>query len=349
MNRAGRERYDDAGGAGGSGDRFRGMLARVFGDADNPMQWAITLGSVSGIRVRVHVIFIIYAIAQLLFAGISRDTIGLAFTAIAISWLFVIVLLHEFGHCFACRWVGGEADDILMWPLGGLANVLPPDTPRAHFITTAGGPAVNAILFVPLAALMVVYGMSDRLLFNPLDLSFALGGLTWGQTALFLAYVVNLAILLFNVLLPIFPLDGGRTLHAALWSKLGKRKAMDIALTVGFVGSIALGVFGLVANQTLLLGVAVFAGITCFLERRTLRAADELTSPWAESAMWREGDDEPAPKGPSKKELKEREREEAEQAELDRVLEKIAKTGMDSLTKSERKTLESATKKRQKG
>ncbi len=348
MNRAGRDRYDEAGGS-GAGDRFRGMLARVFGDAENPMQWAITLGRVAGIRVRVHVIFIIYAVAQLLFAGISRDTLGLSFTAIAIAWLFVIVLLHEFGHCFACRWVGGEADDILMWPLGGLASVLPPDTPKGNLVTTIGGPAVNAILLVPLAGLMYVYGMADRLLFNPLDLSFALGGLTWGQTALFLAYVVNLAILLFNVLLPIFPLDGGRILYASMWTKLGKRRAMDIALMVGFVGAIALGVFGLVANQTLLLGVAVIAGITCFLERRTLRAADELTSPWAESAMWREEDDAPAPKGPSKKEIKQREREEAEQAELDRVLEKIAKTGMDSLTKSERKTLESATKKRQKG
>ncbi len=33
--------------------------------------------------------------------------------------LFAIVLMHEFGHCFAARWVGGEAEDILMSPLGG--------------------------------------------------------------------------------------------------------------------------------------------------------------------------------------------------------------------------------------
>lgn len=345
MNKRGRERYDDS----GAGDRFRGMLARVFGDAENPMQWALTVGRVAGIRVRIHLIFIIYAVAQLLFAGVSRDTIGLGFTAISLAWLFVIVLLHEFGHCLACRWVGGEADDILMWPLGGLATVLPPDTPRANLITTLGGPAVNAALLPPLIALMLVYGMGDRLLFNPLDLSFALGGLTWGQTALFLAYVVNLTILAFNVVLPIFPLDGGRILHAALWPRMGKRPALDVTLTIGFVGSIALGVFALVANQTLLLGVAVFAGITCFLERRTLRAADDLTSPWAESAQWREEDDRPAPRGPTKKELKRREREADEQQQLDAILEKIARSGMDSLTRAERKALEAATKKRREG
>lgn len=337
-----RDPYGESG-----GERFRAMLARIFGDADNPMQWAVTLGSVAGIRVRLHVVFIIYVVAQLLFAGIARDSIGLGFTAITMAWLFVIVLLHEFGHCLACRWVGGEADDILMWPLGGLASVMPPDTPRAHLITTIGGPAVNALLLPVFALAMMAYGIGDRILFNPLDIGFALGGLTWGQTALFLAHAVNLVILCFNLFVPVFPLDGGRILHALLWIRMGKRAAMDIALTVGFVGSIALGIFGLVANQTLLLGIAVFAGVTCFLERRTLRAADDLTSPWAESAQWREEDEKP--RGPSKKELKQRERERVDQEELDRVLAKIADEGMDSLSRAERRTLERATKKRQEG
>ena len=49
----------------------------------------------------------------------------------------------------------------------------------------------------------------------------------------------------------------------------------------------------------------------------------------------------------SKKELKQREREAAEQAELDRVLEKISVSGMDSLNASERRLLAKQTKKRQ--
>src|SRR6266480_4416405 len=40
--------------------------------------------------------------------------------------LFVIVLLHEFGHALACRQVGGQADQIVLWPLGGVAYVAPP-------------------------------------------------------------------------------------------------------------------------------------------------------------------------------------------------------------------------------
>src|ERR1700735_997206 len=45
--------------------------------------------------------------------------------------LFAIVLLHEFGHALACRQVGGRADRIMLWPLGGVAYVAPPARPGA--------------------------------------------------------------------------------------------------------------------------------------------------------------------------------------------------------------------------
>ena len=40
---------------------------------------------------------------------------------------FLIVLLHEFGHVFACKSVGGVANKVVLWPLGGVALV---STPR---------------------------------------------------------------------------------------------------------------------------------------------------------------------------------------------------------------------------
>jgi len=45
--------------------------------------------------------------------------------------LFLIVLLHEFGHALACRQVGGRANRIVLWPLGGVAFVDPPPRPGA--------------------------------------------------------------------------------------------------------------------------------------------------------------------------------------------------------------------------
>src|SRR5512138_4007998 len=59
--------------------------------------------------------------------------------------LFAIVLLHEFGHALACRQVGGQANQIVLWPLGGVAYVNPPPRPGATLWSLAAGPLVNAV------------------------------------------------------------------------------------------------------------------------------------------------------------------------------------------------------------
>ena len=60
--------------------------------------------------------------------------------------LFVIVLLHEFGHALACRQVGGQANQIVLWPLGGVAYVAPPPRPGPTLWSIAAGPLVNVAL-----------------------------------------------------------------------------------------------------------------------------------------------------------------------------------------------------------
>jgi Zn-dependent protease len=47
--------------------------------------------------------------------------------------LFFVVMLHEYGHALACRQVGGTASQIVLWPLGGVAYVDPPQRPGATF------------------------------------------------------------------------------------------------------------------------------------------------------------------------------------------------------------------------
>src|SRR5207248_8681913 len=67
--------------------------------------------------------------------------------------LFLIVLMHEFGHALACRQVGGKADRIVLWPLGGVAYVDPPQRPGATLWSIAAGPLVNVALMPVLALL----------------------------------------------------------------------------------------------------------------------------------------------------------------------------------------------------
>ena len=70
--------------------------------------------------------------------------------------LFLIVLLHEYGHALACRQVGGMANQIVLWPLGGVAYVDPPPRPGATFWSIAAGPLVNVALLPILMFLLML-------------------------------------------------------------------------------------------------------------------------------------------------------------------------------------------------
>jgi Zn-dependent protease len=111
----------------------------------DPMAWAFPIFRAFGIPVKIHVLFLLVTIGlflrQVLQPGNAVWWVDvLLFTVVL---LFGIIVLHEFGHCFGGRSVGGEAHEILIWPLGGLASVDVPHNPRAHLITVASGPAVN--------------------------------------------------------------------------------------------------------------------------------------------------------------------------------------------------------------
>src|SRR5580693_7180302 len=67
--------------------------------------------------------------------------------------LFLIVTLHEFGHALACRQVGGTANQIVLWPMGGVAYVDPPPRPGATLWSIVAGPLVNLVL-LPLLSLL---------------------------------------------------------------------------------------------------------------------------------------------------------------------------------------------------
>src|SRR5579872_7233145 len=73
--------------------------------------------------------------------------------------LFVIVMLHEYGHALACRQVGGRANQIVLWPLGGVAYVDPPPRPGATLWSIAAGPLVNVAL-VPILYVLTGSGLS---------------------------------------------------------------------------------------------------------------------------------------------------------------------------------------------
>jgi Zn-dependent protease len=152
----------------------------VVGVMRDPITWSFPLGRMFGIDIRVHVMLPLVMLALLLRA-VTKDSVPLLEAAVVLLFLFVSILLHEFGHCFAARSVDGDASEVLLWPLGGLAYCDLPHTPRAHLITAIGGPAVNVLLCVVAGGALAFAGFVPPL--NPLVSPFKTELMHWRSGA----------------------------------------------------------------------------------------------------------------------------------------------------------------------
>ncbi|MHC4218820.1 MAG: site-2 protease family protein [Planctomycetota bacterium] len=323
------------------GGDWRGLRPSL----DNPMTWSVLIGRVLAIDVRVHLLFLVFIVIELLRPVFGATGLGFGPSVLMLGCLFGVVFVHEIGHCLACRGTGGQADEILMWPLGGLAYCRPRNLWRAHLVTAAGGPAVNVLLLSVLTpALGILTGrwwgvaLANPLrLFVPLEVSGS-----WILMTLFFLNAVSLILLLFN-LLPIFPLDGGRIAQALLWPKLGYARSMRMAVRAGYVGAIALGIAGFVLPSVMLVCIAVFGGITCWITHKQLQFTQDM--------MGFETEQEPSHPGPSPREIRRAERrarrEQDEQQRVDAILQKIRDSGIDSLTAAEKRQLRRETRRKQ--
>src|SRR5579863_4039373 len=106
---------------------------------------AFKIFSLAGISVYVHWSWFLVAIYSIQFR--THEYSSLVWNVAEYLSLFLIVLTHEFGHQLACRSVGGQTHDIVLWPLGGVAFVSPPQRPGAQLWSIAAGPLVNVALF----------------------------------------------------------------------------------------------------------------------------------------------------------------------------------------------------------
>jgi stage IV sporulation protein FB len=326
---------------------------------DNPINWSLTLGHVAGIRVRLHLLFLLFVGLELLTAA-RRGEFTLMMTFYGM--LFGIVFLHEMGHCKAARSVGGQAYDILMWPLGGLASVRAPNRPWPQLITTVGGPAVNfAFCIISAILLMALAGSVTSVPWNPLAPIYVTDS-GWGPLLLAIFFKVNYILLLFN-LLPMYPLDGGRLLQAILWFRMGYYPSLLAATTVGMVGAIALGMFGLLTEQFLVVGIAVFGYLYCMQQRQFARfqiaqqgeqfMGYDYSGGYTTFEETGQQSDSPGfwARRKAKRAARRREREERirrlEEEEVDAILAKVREKGVQSLTRHEKRILEEATARRQ--
>lgn len=318
------------------------------------MFWSFSIGQWLRTDIRVSWFF------PLLILGLAfrlGPQMGLAIGLI----LFFSTLAHELlGHILAARLTGGEGNEVLMWPFGGLASVSPANNFFSRFMTAFAGPLVNLVICIttlPTALAMLGNGVNA---FYPFALPIAGFSESLFVEFMVLTFYVNWILFLLNMV-PVYPLDGGRMLESGLRLHMEEKQSRGICIRVGIgiaiVGMLVgwlwveqlsivmlISTFILIMNSMELiqlpfqeayddsfLGYDFSQGYTS-LEKETQREREVKLGPIAKWKLKRQQD----------KEEKKRVRLEEMEQDLDTLLEKVHKSGMDSLSESEKQRLKTA-------
>jgi Zn-dependent protease/CBS domain-containing protein len=180
------------------------------------MGQSIRIGRIFGVQIGLHpswfviALIVTYTMAAGQLPQVYKNWEQALYWVVGavISLLFFgSVLAHELSHALVARRFGLKVREITLFIFGGAATLEgDPKRPRDEALIAAAGPLTS------LAIGAVLLGI-DALLGQP-QLEAIVGWLGF----------INITLGLFN-LIPGFPMDGGRILHAVLWKLRGDRNA----------------------------------------------------------------------------------------------------------------------------
>ena len=231
------------------------------------MKWSYRIGSIGGIPIKLHLSFLVILVLFIwVFAVNDIKIFGiiLGFGGLNIStWLkyllgtivsvlfFATLLFHELSHSFVARRYGTKIRSITMFVLGGVAQMEEiPKEPRKEAKVSAAGPAFSMSIGIIACAIYYIFG----------PVSLTAPGATFRDAALIVVGIIafyNVLLGLFN-LIPAFPMDGGRILRAWFATRMSYIDATKKAVVVGESFAFAMGIFGLLSLNLLLIFIAIF-------------------------------------------------------------------------------------------
>ena len=219
-----------------------GHLSRRHDPKESLVRWSYRFATIFGTDIRIHITFVLLVAWYAFTAWQAGGAEAALASALFLVLVFGCVLLHEFGHILMARHYGIRTPSVLLSPIGGLAQLeRMPEEPRQELFVALAGPAVTALIILGLGgALAATNGTGDLLNFDPAH-----------DRLVPALFRMNIVLLVFN-LLPAFPMDGGRVLRALLVSRQGMVRGTRIAVRIGQLFAMGMGLLGLFGNPMLL-------------------------------------------------------------------------------------------------
>lgn len=227
---------------------------------------------VFGIDLKVHVTFLL-ALGLGAFQWSRFGARGAAFGVLLVVLLFACVILHELGHSLVAKGFGIPVREIILLPIGGMAQMTKkPKTPAQELLIAIVGPLVNVVIALVLFGVGLVW-LGSQGMIN------AFSGLAESpptiQTMWVMLTASNVMLAVFNML-PALPMDGGRVLRSLLSMGLGQTRATAIAAIVARVLAVAMLGFALFTGQIMLGLIAMFVFFGANAEAREEKMSGAL-------------------------------------------------------------------------
>lgn len=218
-----------------------GARSALSGDEKSSMNqflgWSLSLGHIAGIPVRAHWTLLLLTAFRVL--G-ERTPMAMGWQLAVCVVLWLTVLIHELGHAFAARGVGGEAHQIMLWPLGGLALTSHKGGLKEAIKVVLGGPLTHIPLAVVFARLLMIQGVAwDWAYLNPLSEWPMLQGGFWAYL-FFYGLKIQVALFLFNMFVPCYPFDGGQLFANLLLFRLSRRRTAQVLIAFSSLSALVL-------------------------------------------------------------------------------------------------------------
>jgi len=222
------------------------------------MNWSFRIAVIAGIPIRLHMTFFLILFLGAYQWGSRTGTLSGALFGVALMvLLFVCVTLHELGHSLVAKVFGIPVRQIVLLPLGGIAQITKnPEKPLHELLIAIAGPLVNVVIAILLLAALG-FSAAPQMLTGHGLLPDEMSNTPSLTTLLSWLLMANVSLAIFN-LIPAFPLDGGRVFRALIAMFTGYPRATRLASATGQLIAIILGIYGVLNSQFLLTLVAVF-------------------------------------------------------------------------------------------
>jgi Zn-dependent protease/predicted transcriptional regulator len=194
----------------------------------------VPVARVFGIEIRIHVSWVV--ILAIIMVGVGYqlstsepdwpDALRWGVAAVVAVMFLVSVLAHELAHALVARRQGMGGSSVTLLFFGGATTTgTEPRRPIDEAVVAAAGPIASGLVTAAFLGIFLVTTQLDGPVADATS-----------QVALVLA-ALNALLALLN-LVPVFPLDGGRVLRAALWSatKSEAQASRGVVVVSRFIG-----------------------------------------------------------------------------------------------------------------